>query len=154
MRKSFTDRCRGTGVRWTKQRSLIADILAEASDHPDVRELHRRVKQRSVRMTADTIYRTVKLLEGAGILESQAFRDRRKHYEQARDKHHDHLLDLDTGKILEFRSAKIERVQRELAERLGYRVISYRLQLFGRLLPQSETPGSSFGRPRVRRRRS
>jgi Fur family transcriptional regulator, ferric uptake regulator len=122
--------CRNTGMRLTGQRRLITEVLAEAHDHPDVPELHRRVAARDEGISLATVYRTVKRLEETGILERHAFRDGRARYEAAPTKHHDHLIDLQTGKVIEFRSEEIERLQAEIARRLGYELVGHRLELY------------------------
>jgi Fur family ferric uptake transcriptional regulator len=122
--------CRASGMRLTGQRKLIAQILSEAHDHPDVAELHRRVLEHDSRVSLATVYRTVKRLELAGILERHAFRDGRARYEKASKKHHDHLIDLNSGQVVEFRSPEIERLQAEIARRFGYRLVGHRLELY------------------------
>lgn len=117
-------------MRLTGQRRLIAKVLAEAHDHPDVPELHRRVANRDDRVSLATVYRTVKRFEEAGIIERHAFRDGRARYEAAPNNHHDHLIDLATGKVIEFRSEEIERLQAEIAKRLGYDLVGHRLELY------------------------
>jgi Fur family transcriptional regulator, ferric uptake regulator len=117
-------------MRLTGQRRLIAEVLAEAHDHPDVPELHRRVAARDERVSLATVYRTVKRFEEEGILERHAFRDGRARYEAAPEGHHDHLIDLQTGKVIEFRSEEIERLQAEIARRLGYDLVGHRLELY------------------------
>lgn len=124
------EQCRTLGMRLTGQRRLIAQVLAEAHDHPDVSELHRRVAAWDDRVSLATVYRTVKRFEEAGIIERHAFRERRARYEAAPEKHHDHLIDLVTGKVIEFRSEEIERLQAEIAKRLGYELVGYRLELY------------------------
>ena len=119
-------------MRLTGQRRLIAEVLAEAHDHPDVPELHRRVAARDKGISLATVYRTVKRLEETGILERHAFRDGRARYEAAPNKHHDHLIDLETGKVIEFRSEEIERLQAEIARQLGYELVGHRLELYAR----------------------
>src|SRR5215213_5055971 len=121
--------CRASGMRLTGQRKLIAQVLSDAHDHPDVSEVHRRVSERDSRVSLATVYRTVKRLEVAGILERHAFRDGRARYEKASKKHHDHLIDLDSGKVMEFQSPEIERLQAEIARRFGYRLVLYAVRL-------------------------
>ena len=113
-------------------------MLAEAHDHPDVPELHRRAQERDARISLPTVYRTVKLFEGAGILERHAFRDGRSRYERAGRTHHDHLIDLSTGRVIEFRSAEIETLQAEIARRLGYRLVGHRLELYAEPLDEPD----------------
>ena len=128
-------------MTWTRQRRLIVQVLSEARDHPDIPELHRRVGKHDPRISEGTIYRTVKLLESKGILESHSFRNGRTRYEKAPEKHHDHLIDLDTGEIVEFRNEEIERLQHRVAERLGYRILTHHLELYG--WPLAKDDGST-----------
>jgi Fur family transcriptional regulator, ferric uptake regulator len=130
--------CRDLGLRMTGQRRLIARILDEAEDHPDVVELHRRAALVDNRMSLSTVYRTVKLLETEGIIERLDFRDSRSRYEQATREHHDHLINLDTGDVIEFRSEEIEALQTEIARRLGYRLVHHRLELYAVPLDKSD----------------
>jgi Fur family ferric uptake transcriptional regulator len=124
--------CRSKGLRLTGQRKLIAQVIAEAHDHPDVPELHRRTAERDDRVSLATVYRTMKRFEELGIIERHEFRDGRARYEQAPRTHHDHLIDVDTGKVVEFRSEEIERLQTEIAKRLGYELIGHRLELYAK----------------------
>jgi Fur family transcriptional regulator, ferric uptake regulator len=122
--------CRDKGLRMTGQRKIIAQILDAAEDHPDVVELHRRAADVDNRISLSTVYRTVKLFETEGILERLDFRDGRSRYEQAAREHHDHLINLETGDVIEFRSEDIEALQNEIARRLGYKVVYHRLELY------------------------
>jgi Fur family ferric uptake transcriptional regulator len=122
--------CEERGLRMTGQRRTIARILDEAEDHPDVVELHRRAADVDSRISLSTVYRTVRLLETEGIIERLDFRDGRSRYEQAAREHHDHLINLDTGDVIEFRSEEIEKLQEEIAKRLGYKVVYHRLELY------------------------
>lgn len=122
--------CRAKGMRLTGQRRLIAAVLAESDDHPDVPELHRRVALRDETISLSTVYRTVRRLEEQGIIERHAFQDGRSRYEKASKDHHDHLIDLETGKVVEFRSEDIEHLQAEIARRLGYELVGHRLELY------------------------
>lgn len=115
----------------TGQRRIIARILSEAEDHPDVEEVHRRANDVDNRISLSTVYRTVRLFEEAGILERHEFGDGRARYEQAPREHHDHLIDVDTGHVIEFHSEQIERLQESIARELGYRLIDHRLELYG-----------------------
>jgi len=128
--------CRTKGIRLTGQRRLIAEVLSQAQDHPDVQELHRRVAERDQGISLATVYRTVKRLEAEGILERHAFQDGRARYERASRKHHDHLIDLETGKVIEFTSPEIERLQEEITQRLGYELVGHRLELYARPRPR------------------
>ncbi len=122
--------CRSRGLRMTGQRRVIARILGEAEDHPDVIELHRRAASIDSRISLSTVYRTVKLLETEGIIERLDLRDGRARYERAPQEHHDHLVNLETGDVIEFRSEEIEALQAEIARRLGFRLVSHRLELY------------------------
>jgi Fur family ferric uptake transcriptional regulator len=122
--------CREKGLRMTGQRRIIAQVLDSAADHPDVVELHRRAAEVDDRISLSTVYRTVKLFETEGILERLDFRDGRSRYEQAAREHHDHLINLETGDVIEFRSEEIEALQNAIAKRLGYRVVYHRLELY------------------------
>ena len=115
----------------TDQRRTIARVLEAATDHPDVEELHRRAAKIDSRISIATVYRTVKLFEDAGIVARHDFRDGRARYEQVPDEHHDHLIDLRTGKVVEFRDEEIERLQAEIAKRLGFRLVDHRMELYG-----------------------
>jgi Fur family transcriptional regulator, ferric uptake regulator len=130
--------CQEHGLRMTGQRRLIARILDEAEDHPDVVELHRRAVLVDNRISLSTVYRNVKLLETEGIIERLDFRDSRSRYEQAAREHHDHLINLETGAVLEFRSEEIEALQTEIARRLGYRLVYHRLELYAVPLDQKD----------------
>ncbi len=123
--------CRAQGMRLTGQRRLIAAVLAESEDHPDVPELHRRVALRDETVSLSTVYRTVKRFEELGIIERHAFQDGRARYEKASKDHHDHLIDLTSGKVIEFRDEEIERLQQLVAERLGFKLVDHRLELYG-----------------------
>jgi len=114
----------------TDQRRVIARVIAAASDHPDVEELYRRASAVDPNISISTVYRTVKLFEDAGIIERHDFRDGRSRYEPAPEEHHDHLIDLRTGRVIEFRSEEIEEMQRQIAEKLGYRLVDHRLELY------------------------
>jgi Fur family transcriptional regulator, ferric uptake regulator len=127
---SILAECRTNGLRMTGQRKVIATVMDGADDHPDVIELHRRCLKIDPGMSLSTVYRTLKLFQDHGILARHAFRDGRSRYEPAGGEHHDHLIDLDTGKVIEFRSEEIERLQSEIAAKLGYRLIDHRLELY------------------------
>src|SRR5215468_6567818 len=130
--------CASKGMRMTEQRRVIARVLASSEDHPDVEELYRRCAAIDQRISISTVYRTVKLFEDAGIIERHEFRDGRARYEQMPDTHHDHLINLRTGEVIEFQSEEIERLQAEVARRLGYRLVDHRLELYA--LPLDEKP--------------
>ncbi|NNE22229.1 MAG: transcriptional repressor [Rhizobiales bacterium] len=122
--------CQDKGMRMTDQRRVIARIIADSDDHPDVEEMHRRAAAVDDRISIATVYRTVRLFEDAGILERVDFRDGRARYEEASSEHHDHLIDLQSGQIIEFRNEKIEQLQELVARELGYKLVDHRLELF------------------------
>lgn len=126
--------CLKKGLRITEQRRVIARVLSEVTDHPDVESLHRRVAEVDPRISIATVYRTVKLFEEAGILERHEFQGGRSRYETVADGHHDHLIDIDTGDVIEFHDPEIEELQRRIAERLGYRLVDHRMELYGQAL--------------------
>ena len=132
MTNRIETQAKAKGLRLTGQRKLIAQVLAEARDHPDVPELHRRVAEHDERVSLATVYRTTKRFEEIGILERHEFGDGRARYEQVPREHHDHLIDVDTGKVIEFHSEEIERLQAEIARRLGYELVGHRLELYAR----------------------
>ena len=119
------------GMKMTGQRRVIARVLSEAEGHPDVEELHRRAVIEDARISIATVYRTVRLFDEAGILERHDFGDGRARYELADQEHHDHLIDLRTGKVVEFNDEQIEALQKQVAQRLGYKLVDHRLELFG-----------------------
>ena len=123
-------RCAATGMRMTEQRRVIARVLAEAEDHPDVEELYRRAAAIDPHISIATVYRTVKLFEDAGIIERHDFREGRARSEQMRDSHHDHLINLRDGKVIEFTSEEIEKLQAEIARKLGFKLVDHRLELY------------------------
>lgn len=123
--------CAEKGLRMTEQRRIIARVLSSAKDHPDVEELHRRASAIDKGISIATVYRTVSLLEESGIVERHDFRNGRSRYEEIGDDHHDHLIDLQSGKVLEFSDPEIEELQRRIAEKLGYRLVDHRLELYG-----------------------
>jgi Fur family ferric uptake transcriptional regulator len=123
-------KCAANGMRMTEQRRVIARVLAAADDHPDVEELYRRAAAIDDRISISTVYRTMKLFEDAGIIERHDFREGRARYEPIPETHHDHLIDVRTGEVIEFRSEEIERLQAEMARKLGYRLVDHRLELY------------------------
>ncbi len=125
------DRCEAHGLRLTEQRRVIARVLDSAADHPDVEALHARAAAVDARISMATVYRTVKLFEESGILEKHEFGDGRARYEAAGGAHHDHLIDVATGEVIEFVDPDIEALQEKIAARLGYRLMGHRLELFG-----------------------
>lgn len=135
---SIEDQCVARGMRMTEQRRVIARTLQGATDHPDVEELYRRASSVDPRISISTVYRTLKLFEDAGIVARHDFRDGRSRYEQVPDEHHDHLIDLRSGRVVEFRDEEIERLQSEIARRLGYRLVDHRMELFAVPLKDEE----------------
>ncbi|HXF55387.1 MAG TPA: Fur family transcriptional regulator [Hyphomicrobiaceae bacterium] len=123
--------CAKHGLRMTGQRRTIARILTEALDHPDVEEVHRRANKVDSRISLSTVYRTLKLFADKGILERHEFGAGRGRYEEAPRHHHDHLIDVDSGRVIEFRNEAIERIQERVARELGFRLIGHRLELYG-----------------------
>jgi Fur family ferric uptake transcriptional regulator len=123
--------CVDKGMRMTEQRRVIARVLSLATDHPDVEELHRRAHAVDPHISIATVYRTVRLFEESGILTRHDFRDGRSRYEEAHDSHHDHLIDMKSGAVMEFVDEEIEALQRAIAARLGYRLVDHRLELYG-----------------------
>ena len=126
--------CADRGMRMTGQRRIIAAVLSEAHDHPDVEEVYRRASARDSHISLSTVYRTVRLLEEAGIVERHDFGDGRARYEPAGHGHHDHLINVKTGEVIEFKNEEIERLQERVAKELGFQLIGHRLELFGKPL--------------------
>jgi Fur family ferric uptake transcriptional regulator len=122
--------CVDKGMRMTEQRRVIARVLQASTDHPDVEELYRRASVIDPNISISTVYRTVKLFEDAGIIERHDFRNGRSRYETLPEEHHDHLIDLRSGKVIEFRSEEIEKIQEVIAQKLGYRLVDHRLELY------------------------
>jgi len=127
---SIEEACIAKGMRMTDQRRVIARVIASAEDHPDVEELHRRANAIDTNISLSTVYRTVKLFEDSGIITRHAFGDGRARYETIPEAHHDHLIDLRTGRVVEFQSEEIERLQTEVARKLGYKLVDHRLELY------------------------
>lgn len=123
--------CHQKGLRITEQRRVIARVLSDSEDHPDVETLHARASAVDRNISIATVYRTVRLFEEAGILERHDFGDGRARYEAAPEAHHDHLIDVETGRVIEFVDPEIEVLQRQIAERLGYRLVDHRMELYG-----------------------
>jgi Fur family ferric uptake transcriptional regulator len=128
---NLEDRCVAAGMRMTDQRRVIARVIETSLDHPDVEELHRRAAAIDKRISISTVYRTVKLFEDTGIIERHDFRDGRSRYETVSDDHHDHLIDLRSGKVVEFRNSDIEKLQQLIARELGFKLVDHRLELYG-----------------------
>jgi Fur family ferric uptake transcriptional regulator len=131
MSGNLLELCDQKGLRMTEQRRVVAQVLQEASDHPDVEELHRRAAAADPRISIATVYRTVRLFEEAGILTRHEFGDGRARYEPAPEEHHDHLIDARSGRVVEFQSPEIEKLQEKVARKLGFRLIGHRLELYG-----------------------
>ena len=123
--------CIEKGLKMTGQRRVIAQVLSESEDHPDVELLHQRATERDPRISIATVYRTVRLLEEADILTRHDFGDGRARYEETAEDHHDHLIDIDTGEVIEFQNEAIEALQAEVARQLGFRLVDHRLELYG-----------------------
>jgi Fur family ferric uptake transcriptional regulator len=123
--------CAEKGLRITEQRRVIARVLSEAEDHPDVEEVHVRSSAIDPGISIATVYRTVRLFEEAGILERHDFGDGRSRYEAAPDTHHDHLIDVETGRVIEFVDEEVEQLQQRIAEKLGFRLVDHRMELYG-----------------------
>jgi len=131
MAKSILARCEANGLRMTEQRRTIATVLEAADDHPDVEELYNRASRVDPRISLATVYRTVKLFEESGILDKHEFGDGRARYETADREHHDHLIDMNSGEVVEFVDPEIEALQEKIAAKLGYRLMGHRLELYG-----------------------
>jgi Fur family transcriptional regulator, ferric uptake regulator len=123
--------CAEKGLRITDQRRVIAKVLSESDDHPDVELLHERASAIDSKISIATVYRTVRLFEEAGILDRHDFGDGRSRYEPVPEAHHDHLIDVETGKVVEFVDPEVEALQRQIAQRLGYRLVDHRMELYG-----------------------
>ena len=131
MTNDIEDKCIKKGVRLTDQRKLVAKVMSGSDDHPDVDELHKRVTKLDSKISIATVYRTVKLFEEAGIIAKHDFKGNKARYEQATQEHHDHLIDINTGEITEFVNEDIEKLQKQVAEKLGYKLVDHRLELYG-----------------------
>ena len=132
--------CNKKGIKMTGKRRTIARVLSDSEDHPDVEEVHRRSTAIDAKISIATVYRTVRLFEEAGILERHDFGDGRARYEESPDEHHDHLIDVRSGRVVEFQNEEIEALQRRIAEGLGYRLVGHRLELFA--VPRGDEPGT------------
>jgi len=130
--ETISERCRNAGIRMTGQRRLIIKVLENSKDHPDVDTLFERSNKIDSKVSIATVYRTVKLLQNAGILEKLEFNDGRSRFEDAVRKHHDHLIDLDTGNVIEFIDEEIEHIQKKIANKLGYDLVGHKLELYGK----------------------
>ena len=131
MNDDIENKCIRKGLRLTDQRKLIAKVMSESEDHPDVDELYQRVNKLDSKISIATVYRTVKLFEEAGIVAKHDFKGNKARYEQASEEHHDHLIDINTGEITEFVNEDIEKLQKKVAEKLGYKLVDHRLELYG-----------------------
>lgn len=137
--------CQDQGMKMTGQRRIIARVLSDATDHPDVEEVHRRAMVEDPNISIATVYRTVRLFEEVGILERLDFGDGRARYEEASEKHHDHLIDINTGNVIEFHNAAIEALQEKVAAELGYKLVGHKLELYGVPLKSSGRTASGKG---------
>lgn len=138
MSDTILSRCEASGLRMTEQRRTIATVLEAADDHPDVEELYARASRVDPRISIATVYRTVKLFEESGILEKHEFGDGRARYETADREHHDHLIDMHSGEVIEFVDPEIEALQEKIAAKLGFRLMGHRLELYGVPLDTAE----------------
>ena len=128
--ETLEERCVKKGMRMTDQRRVIAQVIEAAEDHPDVEELYRRASAQDARISLSTVYRTLNLFEEAGLVTKHDFKDGRARFEPIPDEHHDHLIDIRSGKVIEFRNEEIEAIQDVIAKRLGYRLVDHRLELY------------------------
>ena len=131
MSGDIESKCKQKGVRLTDQRKIIAKAMTDSEGHPDVYELHKKVSKLDSKIGIATVYRTVKLFEEVGILSRHDFKGNKSRYEQATDEHHDHLIDVNSGKITEFVNEEIEKLQEQVAVKLGYKLVGHRLELYG-----------------------
>jgi len=131
MSSDIEKKCIKRGVRLTDQRKLVAKVMSESEDHPDVDELHKRVTKIDSKISIATVYRTVKLFEEAGIVAKHDFKGNKARYEETTHEHHDHLIDINTGEIIEFVNEDIEKLQKNVAEKFGYKLVDHRLELYG-----------------------
>ena len=139
MTSSLEALCLEKGLKMTEQRRLIAQTVSESEDHPDVEEIYTRASKKDQRISIATVYRTLRLFEEAGIIEKHDFGDGRARYEPVPDEHHDHLIDVKTGQVLEFHDAEIEALQEKIAQRLGYKLVDHSLELYGVPLDQDDS---------------
>ena len=130
MSSNIENKCIKKGVRLTEQRKLVAKVMSESKDHPDVDELHKRVSKLDSKISIATVYRTVKLFEESGIVAKHDFKGNKARYEETTQEHHDHLIDINTGEITEFVNEDIEKLQKKVAEKLGYKLVDHRLELY------------------------
>ena len=125
-------KCKSKGVKLTEQRKIIAKVMSKSRDHPDVDELYKRVSEIDSKISIATVYRTVKLFEESGILAKHDFKGGKARYEEISEVHHDHLIDINTGEIIEFVNEDIEKLQKTVADKLGYKLIDHKLELYGK----------------------
>ena len=137
MTDTILQRCEQKGLRMTSQRKIIAQVLEDAADHPDVEELYKRASKIDLTISIATVYRTVKLFDEAGILDKLEFGDGRARYEDAEREHHDHLIDINSGRVIEFMDSDIEKLQEKIAQKLGYKLMGHKLELYGVPLKKS-----------------
>tara|TARA_B110000467_G_scaffold123116_1_gene114902 strand:- start:20 stop:427 length:408 start_codon:yes stop_codon:yes gene_type:complete len=128
---NIENKCKTKGVRLTDQRKVIAEVMSNSNDHPDVDELHKRVNKLDKKISIATVYRTVKLFEESGIVEKHDFKGGKARYEEAPEQHHDHLIDINSGEIIEFVDKDIEILQIKVAKKLGYKLVDHKLELYG-----------------------
>ncbi len=138
--QSLEEQCAARGMRMTDQRRIIAQVIQKASDHPDVEELYRRASAIDAGISLSTVYRTLNLFEETGLVAKHDFKDGRARFEPIPDEHHDHLIDIRSGKVIEFRNEEIEAIQELIARRLGYRLVDHRLELYA--VPLADTTAS------------
>ena len=131
MNADIESKCKQKGVKLTDQRKLIAKVMSSSESHPDVDELHKKVSKLDSKISIATVYRTVKLFEEAGIVAKHDFKGSKSRYEQAPEEHHAHLIDVNSGEITEFVNEEIEKLQKQVAEKLGYKLVDHRLELYG-----------------------
>ena len=131
MSSEIENKCIQKGVRLTDQRKLVAKVMSESEDHPDVDELHKRISKLDSKISIATVYRTVKLFEESGILTKHEFKGRKARYEELNEGHHDHLIDIKSGEIIEFVDDEIEKLQKKVAEKYGYKLVDHKLELYG-----------------------
>ena len=131
MSNDIENKCIEKGLRLTDQRKLVAKVMSESENHPDVDELHKKVIKLDSKVSIATVYRTVKLFEEAGIVSKHDFKGNKSRYEQVTEEHHDHLIDINSGEITEFVNEEIEKLQKQVAEKLGYKLVDHRLELYG-----------------------
>ena len=131
MTETIEQKCIAKGVKLTEQRKIIAKVMSEANDHPDVDELYKRVSKIDAKISIATVYRTVKLFEESGIVAKHDFKGGKARYEELSESHHDHLIDVKTGEIIEFVDEEIEKLQKKVAEKYGYELVDHKLELYG-----------------------